>query len=129
MRCARADLLQVTTWLSPLSADGAAQNVPAFLSVEAILLQKAKAASFQVRSAAVGRRAFALVRLKQYTLLHAIRLAGLHQRHKQTTPAPAEEDTCYCLKATAFLPCAADAVPVSAHAWPHALHATHCGSD
>ena len=41
-------MLQVTTWLSPLSTEGAAQNVPAFLSVEAILLQKAQAASFQV---------------------------------------------------------------------------------
>ena len=41
-------MLQITTWLSPLSAAGAAQNVPAFLSVEAILLQKAKAATFQV---------------------------------------------------------------------------------
>ena len=45
-----ADMLQITTWLSPLSAAGATQNVPAFMSVEAILLQKAKAASFQVRS-------------------------------------------------------------------------------
>lgn len=43
-------MLQVTTWLAQLSTEGAAQNIPAFISVEAILLQKAKPAAFQART-------------------------------------------------------------------------------
>jgi len=44
----RADMLQVTTWLAPQSAQGA-MNIPAFLNVQAILLQRAKPAEFQAR--------------------------------------------------------------------------------
>ena len=43
-------MLQVTTWLAQLSTEGAAQNIPAFISVEAILLQKAQPAAFQART-------------------------------------------------------------------------------
>jgi hypothetical protein len=46
---AHADMLQVTTWLAPQSAQGAAMNIPAFLNVQAILLQRAKPAEFQAR--------------------------------------------------------------------------------